>query len=855
MPSRYSQLAPPDLEDDVDEVQVDKLNISDAPDEPAPPTQPDDSSLIRALRKIAKDQPKLVRGKKYSVPGQSIELTSWKMTEWMYTKSPCPFPTLARGLFTRWIPAPGHESEPEGKPGAGKDQIVVRGYDKFFNMNEVKWNTWEALAVHTTSPYTLTLKSNGCIIFMSALSPTELIVTSKHALGEIEGSPVSHAQKGEEWLDKHLKEAGKLKSDFAKTLFERNLTAVAELCDDSFEEHVLPYPKEMTGLHLHGLNERRADFCTLENDEVEAFAREWGFIPTAALTFDTLDKVKEFTDEIGKVGKWRGEAVEGFVVRTKISNRQAELVQAYRGTRGERIADKQELSTPPPYAPGSTFFFKIKFEEPYLMYREWREVTKKMLAAADKGQLQNLKISAYMLRRPETRAYQHWVAEQIRHNRSSLNGFNEGHGIIAARERFLAWYSTNEGRDVMEKESRKPSTETGNYRGPHKTIIMPVGIPGSGKTAVALALKQLYGFGHTQSDDIKQKKTGPQFVQNIMDLLKRNDVVFADRNNHVRHLRDSVRHELKEQYGDKGHIIILHWVFNQTTRKISDICADRIVARGENHQTLHPDKQDSHRGVISQFFGSFEEVEAEEADDVVDMEYTDTLEQAVKRAALGIAPILDLAVPDDRRIDEACAAARAYTVTETGKKKSAPKPPRYFALIPDLNLENFIDDKIHHNLKQTPESGVQLWSHLVQANRLPEHPHVTILHTKERHESEDLWQSCLALRNSAGDIEPTFKITFDHIVWNGDVMALSVSKVEIHEESQEQHRKLGEAVITQIPEITARRLHLTIGTRDGINPFQAASMIAEWRNGGGNDIQSAPLSNCVVESKFAGRYS
>jgi tRNA ligase len=64
---------------------------------------------------------------------------------------------------------------------------------------------------------------------MAALSPTELIVTSKHALGEIEGSTTSHAQKGEEWLEKHLKKAGRTKLEFAKTLYERNLTAVAEV--------------------------------------------------------------------------------------------------------------------------------------------------------------------------------------------------------------------------------------------------------------------------------------------------------------------------------------------------------------------------------------------------------------------------------------------------------------------------------------------------------------------------------------------------------------------------------------------------------------------------------------------------
>jgi hypothetical protein len=60
---------------------------------------------------------------------------------------------------------------------------------------------------------------------------------------------VSHAQKGEEWLEKHLQKAGKTKADFAKTLFERNLTAVAEVS--------IPVYYTMVGLLLARLAMRR----------------------------------------------------------------------------------------------------------------------------------------------------------------------------------------------------------------------------------------------------------------------------------------------------------------------------------------------------------------------------------------------------------------------------------------------------------------------------------------------------------------------------------------------------------------------------------------------------------------------
>jgi hypothetical protein len=169
-PSRYIPLEPAEVkEEDLDEVHIDQLTISNTPNNTTPPAHSDDSSLIHELRQLAKKQPKLVRRKKYSLPGQSIELTSWKMTEWMYTKSPCPFPTLARGLFTRWVPAPGHEHDPEGKPGAGRDQIVVRGYDKFFNMNEVKWNTVSLELGHSYAYLTRFLVGISCNTYSSSV--------------------------------------------------------------------------------------------------------------------------------------------------------------------------------------------------------------------------------------------------------------------------------------------------------------------------------------------------------------------------------------------------------------------------------------------------------------------------------------------------------------------------------------------------------------------------------------------------------------------------------------------------------------------------------------------------------------
>lgn len=55
-------------------------------------------------------------------PGEAYKVTSWKMQDYAYKRDPCPYPTRGRGLFT-----------------VGKDRIVARAYDKFFNVDEVSW--------------------------------------------------------------------------------------------------------------------------------------------------------------------------------------------------------------------------------------------------------------------------------------------------------------------------------------------------------------------------------------------------------------------------------------------------------------------------------------------------------------------------------------------------------------------------------------------------------------------------------------------------------------------------------------------------------------------------------------------
>jgi tRNA ligase len=174
---------------------------------------------------------------------------------------------------------------------------------------------------------------------------------------------------------------------------------------------------------------------------------------------NSIAEVESFTDKIAETGKWNGEAVEGFVVRTHV------------------MEPVDQSSGASPYPAGSTLFFKVKFDEPYMMYRDWREITKMLLSS--KGPLNQSRVSATRMKRPETRLYVKWVIKEIQTDRKPFEEYTKGKGIISTREKFLDWLASDEGKGRMENTK----TDTGHDLDETafgKTIIVPVAVPGSG---------------------------------------------------------------------------------------------------------------------------------------------------------------------------------------------------------------------------------------------------------------------------------------------------------------------------------------------------------------------------------------
>ncbi|KAI9440680.1 tRNA ligase kinase domain-containing protein [Lactarius indigo] len=191
-----------------------------------------------------------------------------------------------------------------------------------------------------------------------------------------------------------------------------------------------------------------------------------------------------------------------------------------------------------------------------------------------------------------------------------------------------------------------------------KTIIMPVAIPGVGKTTIAVALAELFQFGHTQSDDVRAKKRGPAFIQNVKKLLQSHDVVIADKNNHLQMHRRALRDAVKGMH-PPVRLLALHWSLDQPHAETHRICADRILARGTNHQTLRADqKGKAHEGVLWQFLRTTEPLANGEADTVIEMDVREDLEHALSRAIDAVVRVLGLPLPDAERVGAALARAR-----------------------------------------------------------------------------------------------------------------------------------------------------------------------------------------------------
>lgn len=780
------------------------------------------AELCRALEAAKGGKSKAKTGKKgfsckkttFPVAGtDGIAVDSWRFNDWDYKRDD--LPTYARGLFTT-------------KTSKNVPEICIRGYDKFFNVGEVRDTEWQNVEQHTQGPYELSVKENGCIIFMSGLEDGTLLVCSKHSTGARADVDQSHAVVGERWVKKHLERVGKTTQDLATELRNRNLTAVAELCDDEFEEHVLEYPPEMAGLYLHGLNFNLPEFETLSGPEVHEFADTWGFKKAQYIIIQTLDEVKSFLEKCGETGSWEGRDTEGFVVRCKWR------------ARGSAVP--------------VDWFFKYKFEEPYLMYRQWRECTKSIIAGKPPKFKKHKKI---------TEEYLLYARQQLAKNPKLGKLYNQNHGIIAMRDGFLA-HKGKKGSELIaqEQEDGEPKDEAVT----RNVVLVPIASIGCGKTTIANALVRLFDFGHFQNDNVEGKSNRPaRFVEGVVKQMSTHKVTIADRNNHQFRERQQLIEDISKIVHD-AHFVALHYVHepkNQLLDDIRRITRRRVLERGDNHQTIRTSKGESEIvGIMEGFLHRFQGYDPHREpdsnfDEVINLDVTasslENLETVITHLYNVYPKALPEEMPSHEEMEEAIDFAMGATVdlkhdlSFGGSKKEKKQSEKSVAnnardskqdLTPDQAIDRleYFGATVSSTVitstlaslfqKASPEES-KMYNLLKQSRRIQNDFHVTLIHRASRETHSQLWEWYeatyrQALLDSAGQEKDRFnpslgpaRLRLERLVWNDRVMAIVVRILPV-----DHHPALESA--NDVP-------HITIGTANaGIKPKESNDLLARW---------------------------
>lgn len=763
----------------------------------------------------------------FDVAGSMIKVDSWRMQDWDYKKPN--LPTYARGLFTT-------------KNSIDQPEIVVRGYDKFFNHGEVRETEWPNVEKNTRGPYELSVKENGCIIFISGLEDGTLLVCSKHSTGARGDADLSHALAGEKWVDRHLESVGKSRKDLAMKLRAMNATAVAELCDDEFEEHVLQYSPETAGLYLHGINLNLPDFATYPHHLVDKFADEWGMKRTTYLIKDDINDVKKFLDKVAETGNYDGRDTEGFVIRCQ-SKANTDVWHDW--------------------------FFKYKFEEPYLMYRQWRECTKAIIGGRQPKYKKHKKI---------TEEYIDFARRQLHGHPELAKAYNANHGIIKMRDDFLASRGLS-GADVIRQEQQ--AGDVANEDAAGDIVLVPVATIGCGKTTVALGLCKLFGWGHIQNDNITVRKGKPwAFANACVDQLADHPVMIADRNNHQKRERRQLIEDVTKIVPN-ARFVALHYVHDRSNiDNIRHATRNRVLTRGDNHQTIQAATKSSEiMGVMEGFIERFEPVNTEAPPDdgfdlVIDLDVLsdsrENLETVVSKLYAEYPNLFaGRDMPSSNDLDAAIEAAmNDYTVDikheiksrddrQTKKLKNQPNgnapkqqngtsaKPRgveYFAVQLPATRINAILNAV---FRDAPPDLTKMYNILNGSRRIQNEFHVTLIHRAMSASHPDVWNrlndlhahqaSTISITGTQGPKLGSAKVRLERLVWDDRLMCFVV-RLGPGEGSEEQWQTVNKTA------------HITVGTASpDVKPKESNDLLEKYlREGAGSGgIMELPVKGNV----------
>ena len=554
------------------------------------------------------------------------------------------------------------------------------------------------------------------------------------------------------------------------------------------------------------------------------FADEWGFKKAQYLIKDDVSSMKKFLEECAETGSYDGRDTEGFVIR---------CTRLVHGTDNEF----------------HNWFFKYKFEEPYLMYRQWRECTKAIIAG---------KPPKYKKHKRVTEEYLLYARRQLGANPKLGKEYNKNHGIIAMREGFLEERG-QKGADIIRQEEEE-STD-----GVKKDLVLlPIATLGCGKTTVAIALTKLFEWGHVQNDNITGKKGRPQqFTSQICAQLATHPVCIGDRNNHQKRERKQIINDVLS-FLPEARFVALHYVHEPKYRmvpSIREVTRERIFSRGDNHQTIQAGSKSQQEilGIMEGFLDRFEAFDGtsdpdEHFDTVIDLDVTassrENLEVIVNHLYQNYPEIVKSA-PTSADLDRAIEAALneykpdlkhdlSFKSNKENKNKAvpsrpaqqgglpkAPKPPKleYFCVRIEPTIITSLLSKL---FAKAPPETARMYNHLHHSRRIHSTFHVTLMHRASISSNADLWQKFATLHagavgQAASSGTPTFepalgkcRVRLERVVWDDRVMAIVARLLDEGWES-----------VNDVQ-------HVTVGTaNENIKPKESNDLLKRWLEEGG----------------------
>ena len=219
-----------------------------------------------------------------------------------------------------------------------------------------------------------------------------------------------------------------------------------------------------------------------------------------------------------------------------------------------------------------------------------------------------------------------------------------------------------------------------------------------GKKTLEIALKHLTNCSHTQSDDITTKKTGPAFIENVKSLLldkAGSSLVIADKNNHLKTHRTALAEligklnkgiQVKKGKGEslretklvrmKVRLVAVTWDLDaHSLAKLHQISGQRIIQRGENHQSLRPQLTagglEAHDAILWRFLKTFEEFDPvinpkdQDFKQIIELKFAGSIEDNLKELCKQLQKICPDVFPRNTdlanlKIEKALEFARAY---------------------------------------------------------------------------------------------------------------------------------------------------------------------------------------------------